>query len=289
MKRREFLISSGLASLFANRGRLQAAPEGAAKLARIAVCSWSFHTLIHPEGALSSSKPMDILDYPEMIADRFHVHNLDINSPDFLSAEPSYIKEFKGRLAKTHSKLVNVLLDYDELWEKDALSSPDPKVREQAISLYKKGIDLAAALGSPSVRCDPGNVRDDPSPTIESYRALIAYAKPKGMGVIVENHGGISANPEKLVSILKASGARALPDIGNFPDEGTRERGLRLMYPLAANICHAKISPARYDLAKYVRLAKELSYKGLFSAEAGGRGDPYQTVQQILDVLMQTL
>ena len=111
---------------------------------------------------------------------------------------------------------------------------------------------------------------------------------PVGKVWDAENHGGISQHPEVLVKILQASGAGALPDIGNFPDEETRERGLRLMYPLAQGISHAKLD-RRFDLAKCVQIAQDAGYKGVFSIEAGGRGEPYEAVQQILDALMKTL
>jgi sugar phosphate isomerase/epimerase len=116
----------------------------------------------------------------------------------------------------------------------------------------------------------------------------VLFRSSKGVGVIVENHGAISQHPEVLARILRASGAGALPDIGNFPDEETRERGLRLLYPLAKGISHAKLGPG-FDLAKCLQIAKGAGYKGVFSIEAEGRGDPYEPVQQILDALNKLL
>jgi sugar phosphate isomerase/epimerase len=171
-------------------------------------------------------KPLKALDFPEMIADRYHVHNLEIVSPHFESSEPSYIRELKARLERAHSHLVNIPIDYDELWEKPALSAPDSKEREKAVSMYAKWIDVAHEIGARSVRCDPGIINlADPSPTIDSYKTLVARGRAKDIRVIVENHGTASERPEELVEILKASGAGALPDFGNFPNEETRARG----------------------------------------------------------------
>jgi hypothetical protein len=289
MKRREFLLGAGAAAWAAQGGRSQpqAQPDGA-KMARIGVSSWSFHTLFEAPRS-QGGKRMDALDFPEMIADRYHVHNLEIVLPHFASSEPSYVKEFKDRLRKTHSRLLNVPLDYDELWEKPALSATDAKEREHAISLYMKGIDVAQALGSPIARCDPGLINvEDPSLTIDSYKKLVAYGKPRGVGIVVENHGSSSAHPEVMVKILKASGAGALPDIGNFPNEETRQSGLRLMFPLARGLAHAKMGP-RFDMAKCIQIGTAAGFKGVFSIEAGGRGDPYQAVQQILDALIKAI
>lgn len=257
-------------------------------LARICVSTWSFHTHFEqPEPA--TGKRMEALDFPEMVADRYRVHNVEMVFPHFSSTEPSYLHEFKSRLARAHSRLINIPVDYAELWEKPSLSSINAQEREHAISLYKKGIDVAAELGSPNARCDPGTVNlQDPAVTIESYRTLVDYGKSKGVRILIENHGGISRHPEALVKILEASGARALPDIGNFPDQETRERGLRLLYPLAGGISHAKLD-SRFDLAEMLEIAKDADFQGVFSIEAGGGGDPYEAVQQIVDALTQAL
>jgi sugar phosphate isomerase/epimerase len=250
--------------------------------ARICVSSWSFHTLFE-----APARSMDALDFPEMIADRFHVHNLEIIHPHFASAEPTYLRDFQDRLKKAQSRLVNIPMDFDELWGHPALSSTIAAERERAISLYKQGIDLAAALRCPMARCDPGIVNlDDPSITIDAYRILTDYGKAKGVEIVVENHGGIAQHPDVLLRLLQATGAGALPDIGNFPNEETRERALRLLFPLAYGVCHAKLG-AGFDLAKYVRMANALGFHGVYSIEAGGPGDPYQAVQEMLDVLLQ--
>jgi sugar phosphate isomerase/epimerase len=297
MNRREFMIHSGAGALSlcaSSSVRSQStAPGSEAKRARVCVSSWSFHNLFaatHDQKAPPLDKPLKALDFPEMIADRYHVHNLEIVSPHFESSEPSYLRELKVRLERAHSRLVNIPVDYDELWEKPALSAPDTKEREKAISMYAKWIDVAHEMGARSVRCDPGIINlADPSPTIDSYKTLVSHGRAKDIRVIVENHGTASKHPEELVQILKASGAGALPDFGNFPDEETRERGLRLMFPLAVTVCHAKLNPARFDFARCVEMSKAANYQGVYSIEAGGRGDPYEAVQQVVDALLQNL
>jgi len=92
-----------------------------------------------------------------------------------------------------------------------------------------------------------------------------------------------------LVYILESAGAGALPDMGNFPDVETRERGLRLLYPLAKDLCHAKSRPQVDDLPRCVQLAKEAGFRGVYSIEAGNASDPYAAVQEILDVLVANI
>lgn len=231
---------------------------------------------------------MDVRDFPEMIADRYRVHNLEIILPHFLGAEPSLVRDFKARLEKAHSRLINMPLDFGELWNKAAISAMDAAERQAALALYTKGIDAAAALACPQVRCDPGKVNlDDPSLTVDAYKQLAAYAGSKGITVVVENHGDISRNPEMLVAILKAAGIASLPDFGNFPDQETRERGLRLLFPIAGNVAHAKLREGQ-DFGRCMQIAQDAGFQGIFSIEVGD-GDPYAEVQKSVDALLQYL
>jgi sugar phosphate isomerase/epimerase len=286
MKRREFLAVSG-AGLLAPFSSLM--PTDDVKLQRVCVSSWSFHTLFERDRNNPAKTLMDVRDFPEMVADKYHVHNVEIVLPHFLEAEPSLVRDFKARLEKAHSRLVNMPLDFGVLWNKPAISSTDAAERDAALAMYKKGIDTAHHLGSPSVRCDPGIVNiDDPSLTIDAYKQLAAYARGKGIKVVVENHGEISKNPEALVKILKAAGVGALPDLGNFPDQDTRDRGLRAMFPIAGDVAHAKLREG-LDFPRCMQIAKESGFKGVFSIEAGGREDPYVEVRKIVDALVQNL
>jgi sugar phosphate isomerase/epimerase len=195
---------------------------------------------------------------------------------------------------------VNIPVDIKELWNVGGLSDTDPKVRENAISACTKWIDIAHDLGARSVRCDPGKINPkDLSPTISSYRALGSYGASKGISVIIENHGGVgSEHPEELVEIFKGAGKNcgALPDFGNFPDEATRQRGLKLLFPFGRIVCHAKGlkfdaqgNETVFNFPQCVETAKKSGFKGVYSIEFEGEGDPYEGVQHVVDELMRYL
>ena len=222
---------------------------------------------------------MDILDFPELIAGTYGIHNLEVVSKHFAATSSAYFAEFRDRLRKAQSRLVNIPVDIVELWDQQSIYSPDESVRAHALGLYMPWIGYAAELGSECVRCDPGILNlDDPSLTIDSYRKLVAHGQALNIKVIVENHGKACAFPDELVKILHASGACALPDIGNFPDHETRIRGLKAMFPLARNICHVKFAPAKFDLAECIGIAKEAGFEGVYSIEA-------DDVQGVIDQL----
>jgi sugar phosphate isomerase/epimerase len=246
---------------------------------QLCVSTWSFHTLFE-------SGEMQLLQFPEMIVDRYAIHNIEVVSTHAASTAHSYFREFEACLDHAGVRVVNIPIDYAELWEKPALSSKDPRERDHAIALYQKWIDLAGWMQVHSVRCDPGLIDlKDLAPTIESYRTLVEYAKAKGVDVVVENHGNSSKHPEQLVEVLQASGAGSLPDFGNFPDDETRQRGLRQLFPLAKSICHVKVDPSRFDLGKCVAVARESGFAGVYSIEATKGGDPYAAVEEIVEAM----
>jgi sugar phosphate isomerase/epimerase len=229
-------------------------------LDRVCVSTWAYHTAFE-EGKIR------LLDFPEMIAEQFGVHNLEIVAPHFGDTDR---KALEQELRRTKSRMVNIPVDIKELWETPSLSSPDEPVRQRAIGLYSAWIDRAAELGVPSVRCDPGllNLADLRS-TIESYRTLVAHGAARNVEVSVENHGSAASHPEQLAEVLRASGAAALPDFGNFPDDATRARGLRLLFPLAKSICHAKLIPSIRDC---VAIAEDSGFRGVYSIESADVG-----------------
>jgi sugar phosphate isomerase/epimerase len=300
MNRREFLQQSavGLAG-----ARLAGAQPPNPKAARIGISTWSFHnffsTTRDDNAPPLTGQPWDARDFPAMIADRYHVHEMEIVAPH-ISTQPSYISDLKGRLERAHSHLVNIPVDIQELDQGGGLSDPDAKLRERIISACTKWIDIAHELGARSVRCDPGKINTaDLAPTVASYKALASYGASKGIFVIIENHGGVgSEHPEELVELFKAVGKNcgALPDFGNFPDEATRQNGLKLLFPFSHAVCHAKGlkfddkgNETAFDFAQCVKTSKAAGFKGVYSIEYEGEGDPHQGVQHVVDELLRYL
>ncbi|SPE25950.1 Xylose isomerase domain-containing protein TIM barrel [Acidobacteriia bacterium SbA2] len=274
------------------------------KRSRISISTWSLHNYFQSTREKEFTLPGDMLsliEFPEMIADRYQVHNLEFCAPHFASTEKTYLQEVKGRLVRAHSRVVNMPVDIDELWRGGGLSDTEQSVRDAAVNASKIWIDVAQAIGSKSVRCDPGKFNpQDLSPTLESYRRLAAYGKPKGVHVIIENHGGVgSEHPEELVKLFEQAGpdvVGALPDFGNFPDEATRETGLPILFPYAHVVCHAKGlefdsagNETKYDFPKCIEISKKAAFAGVYSIEFEGPGDPYEGVKKTLDELLKYL
>jgi hypothetical protein len=307
MKRRGFLIGAGLA---AGAGKLRADRPDQARLDRIAIMSLCFNPVIksaaHPD---DPKRTLDILDLPDMIAERYGVHHVELQHAHFASTEPGYLEEYRGRLKKAKSQMNQINVEFGTL----NISSPDPLLRLETIDLTKKWIDHAVILGCPRIMVNQGTLAPEVrQPAIDTLKTINAYAKAKKVFITMENRGGgggrggpagaPAPNPqtpprppsppwEVVVEVIKASGIWANPDIGNFPDEEARAAGLRVMYPLSSGSSHCHYNPERYSEANAIKISKEVGYKGLYSIEAGANNgpDPYTAVQTILGELVRDI
>jgi hypothetical protein len=317
MRRREFLIGSAMAAGTAARGWGQTPDR--AKLDRIAVMTLAFNTMLksaaHPD---DPKRTLDILDLPQIIAERYGVHHVEVQHTHFASTETAYLREFRERLKKAKSQMNQICLEFGPL----NISSPDPVLRLETIDLTRQWVDHAVELGCPRVMVNQGTLAPEVRQTaIDTLKKIVEYGKSKKIFITMENRGGGggrgpgrpgaapaaggtpapeappqgrgpgTAGWEAVVEVIKAAGAYANPDIGNFPDEEARHAGLRVMYPLSSGSSHAHMNPERYSEADAVKISKEVGYKGLYSIEAStvNGPDPYSAVQTILDELLRDI
>lgn len=312
MKRREFLERpawAALAAAVASR-RLWPASHSASisgseaeKRRRIGVCSWSHHGYFEktrPKNFKWPGKTLDLREYPEIIADKYHVHNFELCNSHFESTSPAYIHDLKLAVEKARGRVTNVPVDYDSDWQGVGLCDTRDAQWRKEIEERKKWIDIAAELGAQSIRPNPGGTvqMNDFSRPIAAYKELAEYGKSKGIKILIENHGNVAAKAENIAAIIKAAGppwAGTLPDFGNFP-EAERYHGLALMFPLAQTVCHArglefgaKGRETQFDFPRCVQIARAADFKGVYSAEFAGPGDPYEGTQFVINELVELI
>lgn len=323
MNRREFLVGAAAAAGLARSPRAQSRGDEA-KLRRVAIMSLCFNSILkNPTQPDNPARTLDIMDIGQMFADRYGVHNVEMQHAHFQSTEPGYLKDFRDRLAKTKSQVTNINLEFGP----QNISAADAALRQQAIDRTKEFIDHAVILGCPRIMVNQGApTPENKEVAIAALKAMGDYGKSRNIMVSMENRGGgggrqsaaapgaapappvppappaptappappaLPASPAwvLLVEIIKGSGTYANCDLGNFPDQATQHAGIRGMFPLTDGNCHVKLNPARYDLPAALALVRQLGYAGLYSIEAGGGAgtDPHQNVQNIYDVLLPNM
>ncbi|MGH9470544.1 MAG: hypothetical protein ACRD1N_09400, partial [Terriglobia bacterium] len=127
------------------------------KLVHVGISSWSFHNCF-PSTRDARSEPcgtLALLDFPQMIADRYQVHNLEFVAPHFASTDREYLLDLRRQLSRTRSRLINIPVDIPELRQGGGLSDPSPSIRSTAVAAVKNWIEIGRQLGARSVRADP--------------------------------------------------------------------------------------------------------------------------------------
>ena len=292
VKRRDFLLCSA-AAFGSNRvGRAQVPDK--TQLNRIAVMTLAFNSVLKSEDqAGDPQRTLDILDTPEMIADRYGVHHVEVQHTHFASTESSYLSEFRTRLRKARSQMNQVCLELGNL----NISSPNPVLRQETIDLTKTWIDHAVKLGCPRVMINQGSLAPEVrSSAITALKSIGEYGKSRRVKVTMENRGtggpnAVTAGWEVVVEVIKAAGIYANPDTGNFHDEQGRADGLRVLYPLSSGSSHVHYDPERFSEANALKVSKDVGYSGLYSLEVTKKNgsDPYAAVKVVLNEVLKDI
>jgi hypothetical protein len=198
MKRREFLMTAAAAAGVASirtgwaQGASQANQVKQSTLDRIAIMTLNFQRILKvPDVPESPERTLELFDIGEMLADRYGVHKVEFQHYHLASTEPSYLKELRGRLAKSKSRATQINLEFGNL----NISAPQLRDRLMAIDLTKQWVDHAVLLGAQRVMINQGGQGAQPTHenkvySIPALKTMADYGRSKDIIVSVETRGG---------------------------------------------------------------------------------------------------
>lgn len=269
-------------------------PSGARE--RIAVASYPFRDFVASAGEKSAGK-MDLKDFAAHVRSKFDIHHIEPWSAHFTSTDAAYLQQLRSAVEKAGSSIVNIAVDGE-----DSPYASDAAERQRAVTFRKQWVDVAVAVGSPSVRTNIPPAKDskpDLSRLSESLRAIVEYASSKNIVVNLENDNPDSEDPLFLVQVIDKVNSpwlHALPDFANTLthfDEQHAYKGIDEMFGRAYNICHVKETEVpdngkavHVDMDRTFGFLKQHHYRGYCSIEWDSPGDPYQGTQ---DLIKQTV
>lgn len=271
---------------------------------RLAVASWPFRMFIEAPTNQWARDPklpgMDLKDFGAMVVRKFGLHNIEPLDQHFRSTEMSYVHALREATEKAGARVINIPVD-----ARDSFYHPEAAKRAQAVAVCKKWMDIAVALGSPSVRLHIAGVegvKPDVGRAAESLKQVAEYAAAMDIVANLENDDNYTEDPFFIVAILEKVShpyLRALPDFCNSRlthDHQFNDRALQTMFKHAYNISHVKDSEAdgqgkfvTVDVACCFDIAKASGYRGYFSMEWEGDGEPYAGTQKLIDLSMKCL
>ena len=222
-------------------------------------------------------------DVARICREDFGIDGIEYVTAFFEAPVERYLKTL-NKAAADHG-VANVLIMVDG--EGDMVSR-DRSVRMQAAINHRKWIDVAGVLGCHAIRCNARGAGETPEKdpdaidrAAEAFGALIDYAKPFGINVVIENHGGISSDPRWLPELMKKVGSPhfgTLPDYGNFAEGADVYEAVRLAMPYAKGVSvKAGFQPdgshPQYSLEKLLKISKDSGYTGYWGIESSIRRD----------------
>jgi sugar phosphate isomerase/epimerase len=253
---------------------------------RVAIASYPFRDFILGAHTGASAQKMDLKDFADHCGEKFNVRKIEPWNRHFRSTDPKYLEEFRLAVDKSRGAVVNIAVDGD-----DSLYAANAAERDQAVAFSKKWIDVAAAIGSPSVRTNIAEAKDskpDLARAADSLKRVSEYAAAKNVVVHLENDNPVSEDPFFLVQLIEKVNSpwlRSNPDFCNTLATGREDyayKGIAAMFQHAYAICHVKDVETneqgqvfRVDMTKTFGILKAANYRGYCSMEFDTHGDPY--------------
>lgn len=236
--RRQFLGQLGFATAglgLVSMDTLMAAPAAATAAAKfsfdISLAEFSFAS------ELFSGK-MTNMDFPARAKNDYDITILEYVSGFFNNKQKdqAYLNELKKRCDDLGMKNHLIMVDGENL------TALDDAARMKAVEAHYPWVDAAKFLGCSAIRVNLGDAmamlsgkKEEGTPAqlataaVDGYGRLLEYAGKAGLNVIVENHFGVSTDPDWLVGVmkqLKAPNKGLLPDFGNFCAERSKPETL---------------------------------------------------------------
>lgn len=231
---------------------------------------------------------LDPMDFPQIAAEDYGIKTIElVNTFYFGKAQDmDYWKQFKD---KCDQYGVNVgLIMCDALGN---IGDADDAARMKAVENHHAWVDIAAFLGAKSIRVNAagqGTAEQVAAHAADGLTKLAEYAGPKGINVIVENHGGYSSDGSWLSGVMKFVNKETvgtLPDFGNFCIERTPEgcaneydryKGMEELAPFAKGVSAKSYefdedgNAVRTDFLRMMKIVKEAGFKGDVGIEYEG-------------------
>lgn len=265
-----------------------------------------------PDGQPSSfvwdqPQTMTLLEFPHAVREHLGLDAVEICQFHIPERTPDYIAMLKQALRDANIQLLNMPIDVGNI------SDANPDYRAEDLAEIERWMQVASELGSRMVRVNASAplAAAAPAPlevTIDSYRQLARTARSLGLDLLVENHGGITADPEVIVALVEGVGRDALKvlvDIGNFEPllsmqmaaiqgKETPDVDVAPLYDKIARIApyahlvHAKTHgfdaagrPLHLDVVRALRVVRDAGFTGPISLEyEGNTGDPWENTRR---------
>lgn len=275
LNRREFL-GGGIATVAAisvmakTKLASGADPVNAASF-KISLAEWSLHRALF-------GKQLENLDFPRVAREDYGIEAVEYVNQFFKdkATDEKYLAELKKRCGDYGVRSVLIMCDGE-----GHLGDPDEAKRKTAVKNHHRWVDAAKFLGCHSIRVNAhseGTYDEQLARAADGLAQLTEYGESQKIGVIVENHGGLSSNGQWLTGVMKRvnnSWCGTLPDFGNFGDYD-RYQGVTELMPFAKGVSAKSHdfddagNEIHTDYMKMMKIVADAGYSGFVGIEYEG-------------------
>lgn len=306
LKRRDFIKKTTLATaaLGFTGVSAKALTLPADPLFKISLAEWSINK------SLFAGK-IDHLDFP-ILTKKHGIDAIEYVNQFFMdkAKDQSYLKEMKTRADGEGVTSVLIMCDREGL-----LGDAEEKKRIETVENHKKWVEAAKFLGCHSIRVnayssipwstDKKAFKESQDLVADGLYRMCEYAKPMGIDVIIENHGGFTSNGKWLAGLMKKvdhPGVGTLPDFGNFRisklEDGTNVsydayKGVKKLMPYAKGVSvkitawDNKGNQSPLDYNKMMKIVLKAGYHGYCGIEHGEKGREWESIVEVKEALLK--
>jgi L-ribulose-5-phosphate 3-epimerase len=245
--------------------------EDKAKLFDISLAEWSLHKTLF-------GKKLDNLDFPKAAKQGYGISAVEYVNQFFKdkAKDEKYLAELNKRAAGEGVKNVLIMIDGE-----GHLGDPNEAKRTKAVENHYPWVEAAKYLGCHSIRVNAhseGTFDEQLKLAADGLRRLSEFAAKHDMGVIVENHGGLSSNGKWLAGVMDKVGMKncgTLPDFGNFGSYD-RYQGVKETMPYAKGVSakshdfDAEGNETKTNYRKMMKIVLDAGYHGYVGVEYEG-------------------
>lgn len=306
LKRRDFIKKTTLATaaLGFTGVSAKALTLPADPLFKISLAEWSINK------SLFAGK-IDHLDFP-ILTKKHGIDAIEYVNQFFMdkAKDKSYLKEMKTRADGEGVTSVLIMCDSEGL-----LGDAEEKKRIETVENHKKWVEAAKFLGCHSIRVNAYSsipwskgkraFKESQDLVADGLYRMCEYAKPMGIDVIIENHGGFTSNGKWLAGLMKKvdhPGVGTLPDFGNFRisklKDGTNVsydayKGVKKLMPYAKGVSvkikawDSKGNESPLDYNKMMKIVLKAGYHGYCGIEHGEKGREWDSIVEVKEALLK--
>jgi len=213
------------------------------------------------------------LDFPKIAREDFDINGIEFVNTLFEVPHFSYLKRLKQNANDFGVTMILIMVD-----DEGETCTQSKEERKQTVINHQKWIDIAHFLGCHAIRTNCRGPENAPKEEAlkwasETYNMMLEYAIQANISVLIENHGGLSDDPDWMVALMKEVNNLyfgTYPDWRRPSDNFDNFEYLQKTLPYAGGMSYRN-QPTEEITAKMIKLCRETGYRGWYGIESSGR------------------